>query len=78
MATCEWMVPAGEAVGESPKVTSTKEEEPMVRTNRTFRTAFSFVSRHHILLVVVLSLLHVGLALLPHRDSGRTDCLCPA
>lgn len=46
----------------------------MVRTDRAFGKAVSsFLYGHHVALVIMLSLLHVGLALLPPRYSGRAD-----
>jgi hypothetical protein len=46
----------------------------MAKTDRTFaKTISAFLHRHHLLFVVLLSLLHVGLALTPLRDSGRAD-----
>jgi hypothetical protein len=68
------MSTSGEAVGRSQQALVVRKDEPMAKTNRAFGKAVSsFVSRHHLTFVVVLSLLHVGLALLPPRDSGRAD-----
>jgi hypothetical protein len=30
--------------------------------------------RYHLVLVIVLSVFHIGLASLPTRDSGKADC----
>ena len=59
------------AVGES---FCNKKEKLMVETNRVHaKVVRSFLHRHHVAIVIALSLSHIGLALVPSRDSGRAD-----
>lgn len=38
------------------------------------RRVHRWLIRYHLVLVIILSVFHIGLASLPTRDSGKADC----
>jgi hypothetical protein len=50
------------------------KEDSMIQSQKSIR---DWLSRYHLVLVLVLSLLHVSLAALHTRDSGKADLTPP-
>jgi len=44
---------------------------------RSFRRAGQWLNIHHVALIVLLSLLHIGLTCIHARDSGGTNSFAP-
>lgn len=65
----------GLATSEEARGEPGEEGKPMAKVaKRVLQRVRRWLVQYHMVLVVVLSVFHIGLASLPTRDSGRADC----
>ncbi len=65
----------GLATSEGARGEPGEEGKPMAKVaKRVVRRVHRWLIRYHLVLVIVLSVFHIGLASLPTRDSGKADC----
>lgn len=65
----------GLATSEGARGEPGEEGKPMANSAKSvIQRVHDWLLRYHLVLVVVLSMFHIGLASMPTRDSGRAGC----